>query len=511
MKFLDGYATLYSDGYTESPFGHHRTATSTDRESEYFMQRLSVTKLERLSLRTPVGFRGTWGYSRDFWNNRHGVKANLDKDILEELNQDLIIYLLSRSYFDEMEKVTAWEIVHGEDILMLYFDDEGRIDDYKYGVEEDTEILGMEAIKKVDYHISEFDEKGDPKYYLVQVKSPESFWGTVSVEVHPSRVLRRISENIEYRYTGFSRLAVAGDAIIILSTILKAAGEAAYRWGTGHPTIFTKDIFDTASLEKLETAIGDPTRRSWHILPSEFVDRIELLGQAGTMLNLKSLSDIAMEHITIAFEIPKPILLGEVTGVTGAEVIERTYFAKLDKDHTNFEPFVRRYFLRDWNIHRIFAKYGLDIESDYWEIDWGIRQVLNKMDEMQYKTMEASYWLALSQVLSLNEVRHGLGYPDISPDLGGDVIFGLESMYALESEEIKEQGDKTGKTEGSIKDVNKDKKHQPNNNKLAENKAKLKDSLKELFENEDLKHLADSMNLHKKTLMKMASYVGAEV
>lgn len=510
MKFLDGYQDYYNDGYTESPFGHSSTSTDQDQESEYFMQMISETKLERLSLRTPVGYRATWGYARDFWNNRLGIRADLEKNLLEEFNRDLIKYLISRKFFQESEKITGWEIVQGETILMKYFSDEGDINKYQYPPPLGSEILGVEAINKKEYHISEFDEFGNPKWYLVQVKTKESFWGTVQVKVHPSRVQRRISENIEWRYTGHSRLSVAADAIIILATILKAAGEAAFRWGTGHPTIFTKDIFDSTSLTKLQTAIGDPTRRSWHILPTEFVDRIEMLGQAGTMLNLKSLADIAMEQIVIAFEIPKPILLGEVTGVTGSEVIERTYFSKLDKDHTNFEPFVREFFLNDLNVHKIFDRYGLDIEDDEWSIDWGIREVLNKMDEIDYKTKEASYWLALSQILSVNEVRKGLGYEEIAEDEGGSIILGLESFIMLETEEVAQQGQQTQKETGSIKDPNKNKQGRANSNKLAENKAKVKDALAELFRDSDLKELAESMNLHQKTLMKIANYVGVE-
>ncbi|GAG45149.1 unnamed protein product, partial [marine sediment metagenome] len=115
------------------------------------------------------------------------------------------------------------------------------------------------------------------------------------IRVHASRMMRYTLHELYQRAWGYPRLGVVYDSIVILTNIVKSAGEAAFRWGTGHPLILTKDILEDDEIAKFKAAIGTPTRRSWHVLPSEWIESWEMKGQAGMMLNLKALSDIALE------------------------------------------------------------------------------------------------------------------------------------------------------------------------------------------------------------------------
>ena len=445
FKALDGYLPK-RDGYTESPFGHDLNATDTQRESEYFMQWVYPQKLHRIALRTPVGWRLTYGYARDVWNNNFSIEIPDDKDKADSINKKLIPYLRSRTWFQEMEKLTAYEKEQGEGILILYYKDQGTIQNFKNPVTIDDEILKVEAINPIDYYIDRWDSHGDPENYRVAVKSNlGGFSRSIEwVDIHPSRIIRKTGDNVEFRHSGYSDLAPLYDSIVILSTIVKSAGEAAFRWGTGHPVFFTKGLVTTAEYEELESKLQDITRRSWHLMPSELIDRIDMLGQAGSMLNIKSLADICIDQILIASGFPRAILMGESAGVvSGSEVNERSYFALLDTDHSELEPVVREFFRRDRNIRALFHREaGLKLlpaeKEGYYELDWGIRQVLNKRDQIEYEQKSIANALALTQVLTVDEVRERIGYQKIGTDNYGDVILGLEPFYMFELQMIAE-------------------------------------------------------------------------
>lgn len=433
VKVLDGYSKFH-DGYTESPFGHHSQATAIQEESEYFMQWIMPEKLHRLALRTSVGNRITYGRAKDVWNNRLGVLFPDKTKDSDKLNKILIPYLRTRRWFREMEKLSAYVYEQGESILLLYFENDNDIYNWQQEPRENAQILRVEAFNHLDYHIHEFLPNGDPKNYEVLVKGKDEGLSYETITINPSRIIRKTADNVEYRHTGYSELAVVADPIVILSTILKASGEAAYRWGTGHPVIFTKDLISTADFQKLQDKIGDFTRKTWHMIPSEYVDRIDLLGQAGSMLNLKSLADIAIDQIIIGSGFPRPVLLGEVAGVvSGSEVNERTYFALLDADHTELEEIIRIYFDRDPYIRKLFKRFGIDnILRQYWELDWGIREVLNKSDEEEFKQKKTSRALALSQICTVDECREILGLVPLGADDYGDVVLGLSEFYMME-------------------------------------------------------------------------------
>lgn len=507
----------FLDGYTEGPFSHDRWTTESERENEYFMQYVHQWKLHMIALRTAVGNRITYGLAEDVWNNKLGIISDY-VDTTKEINDKLIDYLHSRNWFLAMEKLTAFKKEQGEAILLLYTEDtmQKGFDAWDQPVDENSEILKYEAVNKVNYRIVEWDDFGEPKNYQIMIKGPTgtTSYGpaTRSIRVDGSRVIRDISKDIYQRGFGYPDLAVSYDSIVILSNIIKGTGEAAFRWGTGHPLILTKDIRDETQLNKLKRAIGTPTRRSWHILPSEYIDRFDLVGQAGQMLNFKALADIVIDQIIIATKIPRPILLGEVAGVVqGSEVNERSYFAVLDEIHDNLEGVVRHCFSRDVNIRKLLKPL-----NGKWELSWGIREVLNKVDQAKLDQMYISNTLALTSIITVNEARDRMGMQPLPlEDLRGEMILGVglpiteadliaaEASQSDETNTASEKSKSTDKQEKNPKDLNKDKTTQNPKNKLRENKSKVADSLKMLRDSYSVNEICDMFSIGKQTFYKL--------
>ena len=246
-----------------------------------------------------------------------------------------------------------------------------------------------------------------------------------------------------------------------------------------------------------------------------------MLGQAGAMLNLDALADICIKQIVIGSGIPQPILLGEIAGVMGSEVSERGYFAKLDRDHSDLEFFVREYFQKDVNIRKIFR--GID----YYEMDWGIREVFNKMDQAEYDQKIVSIAIAMTQISTINEARKYIDLPPISDEEGGDVIMGLLPYYEMqlqlamtlaaeeeEEEEIhsegevntsmKEKSHSTNKKAASLKEPEKNKRSAPPVTKDA--KQVIQDQINNLRKNQSVRDLCEEMGIADKTFYKILSW-----
>jgi len=518
FKMLKGYSTL-NDGYTENPLAHYQTATVNEIEGEYFMQWVQPLRLQRVSLRTPMGYRLVYLYAKDLWNNRIGIKIPDDEEKSAKINKKLVDHLISRKWFMEMEKLTAFEREQGEAILLCYYGD--LPEQFKTKVTDNDEILRVEAFSPLDYSVVKYDDEGEPSLYRIVVKSPNSWKSLQTVDVHPSRVLRKMSRNIEWRFTGHSDIAAVYDSIVILSTIVKAAGEAAFRWGTGRPLFLTKDLQNDAELAKLRDGLNDYTRRSWIALPSERIEKIEMLGQAGSMLNLKSLADICIDQIVAGTSYPKTILLGEVAGVMGSEVQERSYFALLDRDHTDHEQFVKTYFDKDKNV-RVLLR-GI---KNYL-FDWGIREVFNKMDEAEYKQKMVSVAIASMELCTVDECREIIGKKKIGDARGGDVIMGLLPYIELQmtmammmegggdepednvhgksetGTSMKEKGNSTNKKTASLKDPEKNKRVSP---VTRDADQQFRDAILAIKKKYSWNDIQKKFNMYSKTFKKLLDF-----
>jgi len=461
------------DGWAEGPYGHGKYASSTDRENEYFFQWIHPMKLRRLALKLPIAYRCTHGLADDLINDDMGILIPDNPEETKKRNKLLKAHLRHLGWIREMRKFTGFLEEQGESIFHLIFN-EPTDDNYEYlemPIHENQEIVGIEAFNRVDYNIIKWDDTGQPEIYNIKVKNKNSF-GSHYVRVHGSRVMRYTNKELNERETGYPILAVIYDTAIVILNIVKACGEAAYRWGTGHPLILTKNITEDVERDRIKKMIGIPTRRSWHILPSEFIQEFKLIGQAGEMLNLDALKVIAMEQIIAATKIPKAVFAGEVQVATG-EVEDRSYFGKLYEHHVGLAPFVRRLFGRDVNIRRI-----LNGVEDVYEIDWGVRQVLNKLDEQEYRQRGISIAIAATTLCTIDECRGMIDMPPLGGE-EGEIILGLLPFYADEANNAKEEVKSTKDQSIRGKDLEKDKSRQGTNT-LRENKKRVKDALNNL-------------------------------
>jgi len=510
-----GYTRTISSGWMEGPLSHHKLASKSDKESDYFMQWVHPLKLHRVGTRTPLGYRLTYGLADDVWNSQVGVKIHNELELTEEVNKKYTDYMKSRGWFREMKIFTGGFYEQGEASLLLYFDATQDIPErpdfahFEQPVPKNAEITKVKAVNYVDYKIVLWDDFGEPEMYVVDVHL--GFKGTQGIRVHASRMMRYCDYELYQKHTGWAKLHVVYDSILIHAGIVKAAGEAAFRWGTGHPLILTKNVLDDAEIAIIKRAIGTPTRRSWHILPSEYVESFEMKGQAGQMLNLKVLADLALENVIIGTKVPRAVLTGEVQVAAGG-VEDRTFYGLLDERQTELEEFVRRYHQRDINIRKIFNKL-----PDY-EIDWGIRHVLSEMDQMEYDQRRYSNALALTTICTVNECRRVAGFPPLAgPE--GEMIMGVDQMIAQmqmmtepvgggQSDEAIAHGQKNKSTTAMSKtgkDLEKNK--TVNKNKLRENKKKVKDSLELLRRDHSVDEIVKNIGWSKSTYYKLENWL----
>jgi len=240
------------------------------------------------------------------------------------------------------------------------------------------------------------------------------------------------------------------------------------------------------------------------MVPMEYVERIDMMGQAGSMLNIKSLADIAIDNIVIGSGYPRPILLGEVAGVvSGSEVNERAYFALLDRRHTELALFVIQYFERDINIRRLMK--GIE----HYSLEWGIREVLNRMDEAELRQKEISNALALMQICTFNECREVAGFPSISDEDGGKIIMGqvpimqLEAQIAMAEISAQRTGENTESTTAKQSLGSTEKKSQTGKVLDKAGKGKLKDAFDDILKRKSINEFCKDYNILPKTLRKM--------
>jgi len=330
-----------SDGWAEGPLAHGKYASASTKENEYFMQWIHPMKYHRIALKTPVGWRCTHGLADDVINDDIGVKIPDQPEMTTEINKQLKTHLKKLNWIKEMRKFAGNLYEQGEGILLNYYKE--PVDASHLYLEkeipENSEILGCESFSYMDYKIIQWDDSGEPVLYNINLRNAFSK-GTHAVRVHHSRVMRFVDKELDQRETGYPLLGVIYDCIIILSNIVKACGEAAFRWGTGHPLILTKNIMEDDEVLHIQKIIGIPTRRSWHILPSEFIEKFELVGQAGEMLNLGALAELVMKQIIIASKIPAGVFYGEIQVATG-EIEDKSYYGLLYEKHVQLDPFVR--------------------------------------------------------------------------------------------------------------------------------------------------------------------------
>ena len=215
------------------------------------------------------------------------------------------------------------------------------------------------------------------------------------------------------------------------------------------------------------------------------------------MLNLQALADIVMGQIIAATKIPKPVFAGEVQVATG-EVEDKSYFGLLSEKQVYFEPFVRRFFIRDINLRKILY----DV-PDY-EVDYGIRQALNKLDEQEFRRGEVSNALAMTAIATINECRSEMHLPLLSGE-EGEIILGLIPFYTDEANNAQEGGKGTKDQSVRGKDLQKNKTAQ-GTNKMRENKKQIKDGFDKMRRELSVDKICELMEISKPTYYKLEKW-----
>lgn len=449
----------------EGPFDHYANAKPT----QYFMQTyISPYKLAVLARFTALGWRICYEFAQDCWNAGLGVKL-VGPDLVEK-NRDVNIELKSifrdLNYFEKMELATGFAREQGQCLIVLYFEGEvaatvgdgtkkpdavDMVTAFKYlstPAPKGKDVVKIEVFNRMYYRISKDDGKGTPTEFSVSIYLGK-FSGRPKIPIHYSRCVWVKRTDVERDFEGHSVVEPCFNELVITTNILKACGEIAFRWGTGHPVILTKGI-NPQQAEIFKRLLGNPIRKDWHVFPSEMVEAFDLISQKSGMVDLPALGDFVIGLVVASTSIPRPILMGEVSGVvTGGEVNERSYFALLDKEHSTLEPVNVEMFEKIRQINIILKGYNF-------EFDWGIRQSMSEMEQIDIETKKIANVISkVSMFLPLNIGLQELGYPkleemvdpefyDYAKMLGNSVLsfsyFQLQEMLAgIALEKVKAQ------------------------------------------------------------------------
>lgn len=404
------YNTLHSsqsDSFSSlsdnAPFHSATSFGKGGKPQFYYLNNPTMWELYRTARNTEIGFRLTYGFAGHVWNNEFGIvfpRGDLNAEEVKEKNILIRKHLKKIKYYSEMEKATGFDFEQGESLLLVYREGDGLDATHKMisPPNINKNVIRVEAINRSDYTIPMQGKFGTPSEYLIKFYKMGE--GTPQYSVHRDRAVRIKTQNINYdQFKGQSILRSCFSSIQILLNINQAASYAASRWGTGRPTILTKNV-KKKNLPGIKTMIGNPLNNDWSIYPSEYIKSIEMLGIGqGAMLDLNNLSDLLINQIVAACEIPRPILMGEVSGIVGAgEVNERSYYAALDKKHSKLEPLIYEFFEIDPELKKI-------IGDHYFEVDWGLRQVMTKLEKAEYQMKIFQNAISAMNYSTLDECR----------------------------------------------------------------------------------------------------------
>ena len=180
--------------------------------------------------------------------------------------------------------------------------------------------------------------------------------------------------------------------------ILRCVGDVCHRWGPGLPAITVRQG-NEGILDKIRQWIGNPTAQTWFLFPENWISKIEMLGVGGTMLDVRSLWELALEDVIIHTQIPYGILTGKEVAISGdAEVSIQQYYNTLDKLHSAEEEWLYRYFELDPTVKEI-------ISDTPYTIDWGLRLVMSVEDKVRLETKLATLAQLQATVTTWNENR----------------------------------------------------------------------------------------------------------
>jgi hypothetical protein len=383
--------------------------------SYYYLNEPSMWQLYHTARSTAFGHRLTFGLAGDLWSNQFGLKfpnQEIDQKDFQSVNLEIREHLKKIRYYNEGFRSTAFDNEQGESAFLVFREGDGLNilrEDMMSPPDITKKVIRVEAINKVDYVIPRQGFLGEPMYYKIKIWRNDGL--RQYIDIHKDRVIRFRLRNYDYdQYNGQSILKACFAEIQIILNINNSISGAAFRFATGIPVVYTKGI-PKEKLDDVKASIGDPTDQSWLLVQKEFIDDIKPLGLNSTTMDLNSFFEPLLSQIVVASEIPKPILLGEQTGVSRhGEVYERSYFSVLDKYHQRLNDINLYFFQRDPEIQEILAKYKI---KEY-EFDWGLRQVRTDQEQADLDMRLLSNVNSMMNSFTIDEMRDYMHAPDLA-------------------------------------------------------------------------------------------------
>jgi len=359
-------------------------AQYTTGPTYYFLS--DPTEVEQIIMarKTAVGYRLTWGLSRDAWNNLFKLRyskmdgTKLGDTETEQKNADLHKHLREVKYYEAMFKADGYDGELGESLVFVHRQGE-QIRDVDYLLKPANTMLPVvryEAVSKVDYVIDYVEAFGAPHVYRITFRGQGGSMYTYNI--HPSHCVRVRANHIDYdQYKGQSRLKPIFSDITILILIAKAGADLMNRIGPGKPVLSVPGIKSKEDMTRVKNMIGNIVQQEWIIKPIEVT--LELLSGTAEMGDLMMVANFYYNNICMASQFPRSILMGENLGVYGGEVPQAEYYNVLDRHHGSMEDFCREGLELDpW-----FIQFIQDLT---YEFDWGLRHVMSQAEEIDYRT-----------------------------------------------------------------------------------------------------------------------------
>jgi len=385
----------------------------------YFQDKPNESQLWYQARNSAIGYRLVYGMAKDVYINEFSFRfpnSELEDKDKEDINQQIRIHLREIGYYKESRKCCGFRREQGEALLLALREGDGASYYYStksdhphftmFGAKTNTEkpILQVQAINKYDYFLPTIGAFGRADNFRVTFYEGEN--RQMPYEVHPSRVVRWKNDDIDYdQYEQQSALRACFAELQIINMIERAMGFAAHRWGIGVPAFFTK-LVSEGKFDKFKAKLGNPLLDDFWILPTEFIEKVEMLGVQGQMIDLSGFMDKVVEVVAGNQQIPTPILLGRVAGVVeGSIVNERQYYNTLIREQMVENEFHRQFFAVDPFVQAIFKKYKV---KEY-ELDWGLRQEMTKKEQADLDLVKASVGISMMNYCFYNEIRQYFG------------------------------------------------------------------------------------------------------
>lgn len=402
------------------------------RGTYYMQDEPSKTLLATTARQTPLGKRMTYIFADDIYANLFSFEfpdLKLSSLEIKQINNQIRKHLTEIHFYDEARRACGFDFEQGEAILIKYRKGDGIIyleepqldpktNAFNYmawSTAEDTskEILRVEAKNYLDYTIPQIGSFGAANYYHVytytSLQNSEST-SFATIKLHPSRAVRWRADNIDYEpYRGSSKLKACFDHLQLIQSMLYNMGNAVHRFAYGQPWIRTKNIHDDKGRNRIKNLLGsDPSDLTYFQTPDEFITDIKMLGVAQSQMDISKLIQDNAQLCAASIGIPKQILMSEQIGMLKpGQVTNPDYFAAIDKEHNKQNSFIRQFVAVDPFFARLFKEYKID----HFDINWGLKNVMTQMEQMDYDMRKANNAVAKMNYSSFKEIRNYDGLP----------------------------------------------------------------------------------------------------